>query len=163
MRVRAATVGDLPFLTEMILEAGFWRPDRPRPLLQEAVTRPDLAAWLHDWGRRDGDTGVVAVNDAGHAVGAAWYRLWTADNHAYGFIAPEIPELAIAVAPAHRGNGIGRTLLTELVACAERAGAPAISLSVEKANPARRLYRSLGFTVHTEDPVAYTMIRPLNA
>jgi len=28
-------------------------------------------------------------------MGAAWYRFWGPEQHSYGYIAPQIPELAL--------------------------------------------------------------------
>ncbi|GAB2979431.1 ribosomal protein S18-alanine N-acetyltransferase [Frigoribacterium salinisoli] len=52
----------------------------------------------------------------------------------------------IAVAPEARGHGLGRTLLTQLVAEARRRGAREVFLEVRADNPvAQGLYDSLGF------------------
>jgi ribosomal protein S18 acetylase RimI-like enzyme len=51
----------------------------------------------------------------------------------------------MGVAPAHRGRGIGRGLLRTIASRAQDAGIRAISLSVEKDNPAVALYTSAGF------------------
>ena len=47
--------------------------------------------------------------------------------------------------PDHRNTGIGTSLLTELLAEAERAKKP-VRIHVEQFNPARRLYDRLGFS-----------------
>ncbi|RSS56640.1 GNAT family N-acetyltransferase [Streptomyces sp. WAC01280] len=58
----------------------------------------------------------------------------------------------IAVAPGHRGAGIGTLLLREIAAVAAEAGCRRIRLDVIDVNPrARALYERHGFTaVHTE-------------
>lgn len=140
--LRPATARDLPWLRAMLLEAAFWRPG-PRPPPDRALARPDLARWVEGWGR-PGDTGVVAELD-GEPAGAAWYRLWTSEHHAYGFVDSETPELAIGVRADARGRGVGTALLTGLAARARSQGHPRLSLSVERENPALRLYRRLGF------------------
>lgn len=65
----------------------------------------------------------------------------------------------IAIAPAHRGKGIGTAVLEELI---EDAPVP-LQLSVLRANPrARALYERLGFQVISEDDERLRMsIRPL--
>ncbi len=50
----------------------------------------------------------------------------------------------IALMPEWRGHGIGRTILTQLLADAQAAGRN-VSLHVEKFNPALKLYYDLGF------------------
>ena len=52
----------------------------------------------------------------------------------------------IQLAPELQGQGIGRALIEELCAEARAAGAT-LTLHVLHANPARRLYESLGFRV----------------
>ena len=67
----------------------------------------------------------------------------------YGYVDDETPELAIAVLPDHRGRGLGRRLLRELLdAAGGRFGA--VSLSVRAENPAWRLYERTGFRVAVE-------------
>jgi ribosomal protein S18 acetylase RimI-like enzyme len=56
-----------------------------------------------------------------------------------------IPELTIAVVPSRRGRGFGEELLAGLLERARQEGYEALSLSVEKENPALRLYERFGF------------------
>jgi len=78
------------------------------------------------------------------AIGSAWLRLWSEDNAGFGYVAPDIPELAIAVLPEYRDNGIGTTLLKQVLRSAEGLF-PAVCLSVRSDNPVVRLYQRLGF------------------
>lgn len=52
--------------------------------------------------------------------------------------------LDIALVPAARGRGIGEMLLRRVMTRANASGQP-VTLQVEAANPARRLYARLGF------------------
>jgi ribosomal protein S18 acetylase RimI-like enzyme len=63
----------------------------------------------------------------------------------------------IALLPAHRGKGLGAPLLRDLMDEAAAAG-KAVSIHVEKLNPAMRLYRRLGF-VTEEDKGVYDLMR----
>ena len=63
----------------------------------------------------------------------------------------------IAFLPAHRGHGLGGALLRDLTDEAAAAG-KAVSIHVEKYNPAMRLYRRLGFTTE-EDKGVYDLMR----
>jgi ribosomal protein S18 acetylase RimI-like enzyme len=75
-----------------------------------------------------------------------------------------VPELAVATAPDRRGTGLGGLLLRELVAAAARAGAPGLSLSVHRDNPALRLYERHGFVRVGQLGESHTMLRePLGA
>jgi ribosomal protein S18 acetylase RimI-like enzyme len=51
----------------------------------------------------------------------------------------------IALLPRWRGQGIGTMLLQGIKSAAVEAGTPAVRLSVDIRNPARRLYQRLGF------------------
>ena len=69
-----------------------------------------------------------------------------------GYAGDDIPELGMGVVAAWRGRGVGRTLMRSLLDAARAAGIAAVSLSVERANPAVRLYESEGFrTVESVD------------
>jgi ribosomal protein S18 acetylase RimI-like enzyme len=62
----------------------------------------------------------------------------------------------IALLPAWRGRGLGTALIETLFAEARVAGKE-VSISVEKYNPAQRLYRRLGFRPYAEDDVYWFM------
>jgi GNAT superfamily N-acetyltransferase len=112
--LRLATPADLGFMREMLYEAVCWRPNGPRPPIDDVLAVPELAKVLAGWGR-DGDTAVIAELDDGTLAGAAWYRLWTSEDHSYGFVDAETPELGIAVRPDARQKGIGTALLESLL------------------------------------------------
>ena len=76
-----------------------------------------------------------------------------------GFVAADVPELAIAVVAARRHEGIGRRLLVELIDAGVAQGHPALSLTVAEANPARGLYESVGFVDVEKHGSSWTMIR----
>ena len=63
----------------------------------------------------------------------------------------------IAFLPEHRGKGFGEALLRDLL---DEAGAcgKAVTIHVEKFNPAMRLYRRLGFSIE-EDKGVYDLMR----
>src|ERR1700751_3332813 len=145
----------------MLRHAYYWRagawpqsgggpapPDggRAGPAVQRYVER----------GGRPGATALVAIVDF-QPVGAAWYRLFKADNPGYGFIDEETPELSIAVVPSKRGTGLGSELLEALMVRGRHDGFDAVSLSVEKDTPAVALYERHGFRRVREDDGAYTM------
>lgn len=158
--IRAATADDLPFLWDMLFEAAFttdearaaWRRDPQRPA--------ELVKYLDGWGRA-GDAGVVAVAADGVPIGAAWYRLFTADDRGDGIMAERgVPELAIAVAAEHRGRGIGGELFSALAVRARGDGYQRLMLSVDPANVgAVRVYERAGYVlVETEDPARGTSL-----
>jgi ribosomal protein S18 acetylase RimI-like enzyme len=157
IRYRPAAAKDFPFLATMLGEAAVWRPDKPTPTADQVLADPRYAMYLTGW-PRPGDLGVVAEQDG--PVGAAWYRTFTETSHGHGFVADDVPELAIAVVASRRQMGIGRRLLVELIEAGTAAGHPALSLSVNEGNPARELYASLGFVDVSKRERTWTMVRP---
>lgn len=63
----------------------------------------------------------------------------------------------IAFLPAHRSKGLGEALLRDVLDEAA-AGGKAVTIYVEKFNPAMRLYRRLGFRTE-EDKGVYDLMR----
>ena len=160
--VRAATRDDAGFLAEMLVVAWLWRPDAPVRTVRDALAKPDLAHYVEGW-PRPGDLGVVAQTHEGTRLGAAWLRLFPAADPAYGYVDDATPELSIGVRADARGAGVGRALMVGLLDAARVAGVPAVSLSVEADNPARRLYEQLGFlrVAGTDDaPVMLLRLAP---
>ena len=142
--IRRAGPHDVRFLRDMLHHAFYWREsgagDDEQPVYR----------YVQAWGRK-GDAGVIAL-DQGFPVGAAWYRLFKDSAPGYGFVDEQTPELAIAVVPSRRGRGIGEELLRALLDRARTDGFSAISLSVERDNPSRKLYERFGFReVRAED------------
>jgi len=156
MEIRAGTAADIPFLEQMLFEAFFWNGDTPRPVFAMFREQPEFSTLLAQWGRA-GDRARIA-SAKGAPIGAAWFRLWTPENHSYGFVDALTPELGLAVAATHRGKGVGRALLQALVRLARDDGYPALSLSVSPDNPARRLYESEGFRRVGESGTSWTYL-----
>jgi ribosomal protein S18 acetylase RimI-like enzyme len=147
--IRPAVASDQSFITEMQY-AAFFVPPGGAPFPRSILDDPAIVKYHRDFGSRPGDVGVVALDDAGRRLGAAWVRL----VEGYGFVDRETPELGIAVVDGVRGQGIGTALLEELL-----ARVPRCSLSVDRRNPAMRLYERLGFEAVTDDGDAVTMLR----
>jgi ribosomal protein S18 acetylase RimI-like enzyme len=128
---------DVPFLRDMLRHAYYWRWGTP-----EAEEIP-ASRYVEGFGR-PGDAAVIAL-DEGFPVGAAWYRIFRTGAPGYGFVDESTPELSIAVVPSRRGRGIGDELLSALIERARLEGYTALSLSVERENPALHLYERFGF------------------
>jgi GNAT superfamily N-acetyltransferase len=147
--LRPADRHDVRFLRDMLRHAYHWRiaEDEERPVYR----------YVQNWGR-PGDAGVVAM-EGPHAYGAAWYRLFTANEPGFGFVDERTPELTIAVVPSRRGKGAGRELLEALLEQAREDGHPAVSLSTGPAQ--RAYYEHFGFEPVRETPHAVTMVKRL--
>ncbi len=155
--VRVATAADVGFLRDMLFEA-LYVPPGSEPLPRSMIERPELAHYVDGFGRT-GDLGVIALNDA-TPIGAAWVRVLQGPDAGYGYVDDDTPELTVAVLPEWRGRGVGSRLLDDLIG---RVGSmfPAISLSVDPANPAVRLYERFGFAPVATSGTSITMRKPL--
>ncbi|MET8526886.1 GNAT family N-acetyltransferase [Micromonospora sp. NPDC005172] len=104
---------------------------------------------------------MIAVDPADRPVGASWCRHLTAADPGYGYVSDDIPELTLGVVEHWRNRGVGRALLRAVLSVAHDRGLRAVSLSVERANVAAKLYASEGFhTVESFDD-ADTMVTQL--
>ncbi|KQR45281.1 GNAT superfamily N-acetyltransferase [Microbacterium foliorum] len=154
--IRPAVQADGSFLGDMVVEAANWRSGGARPrheILTAVEHRRYVAGWM-----RPADAGFLAVDADGRPIGAAWYRMLSPDDAGFGFVGTAVPELIIGVQPIWRAHGVGRTLLRRLVVHAREQGHPRLSLSVERDNFARTLYRSEGFVVTDAGSVRDTMV-----
>ena len=140
---------DVRFLRDMLRHAYHWR-------VAEDTERP-VYRYVRNWGR-PGDAGVLAL-EGPHPYGAAWYRVFTADEPGFGFVDERTPELTIAVVPSHRGKGAGKELLEALLDRARTDGYEAVSLSTDRDQAA--WYERLGFETVGETPHAVTMLKRL--
>jgi ribosomal protein S18 acetylase RimI-like enzyme len=156
VRYREARAGDADFLARMLVMAAAWRSEGtadPAAVLADPAVAHYIAGWP-----RDGDLGIVAENARGDRLGGAWVRSFPADEPGHGYVAHDVPELSIAVDRAHRGRGVGGTLLRRTLSAAALRGDRRVSLSVEHDNPAIRLYLALGFRVVHSSATTATMI-----
>jgi GNAT superfamily N-acetyltransferase len=143
VQIRPARAADSDFLLDMLVTACNWTGET-RINRSQIAADPHLSNYVTGWPRL-GDYGVVAEDENGTRVGAAWARIFTTDHPGYGFVAEGIPEISMAVLAGHRGRGIGRTLIATLIQQGREAAWPALSLSVEDGNRVASFYRELGF------------------
>ncbi len=155
LTLRPAVAADDAFLTEMLVAAAFWRPDGPGGSRDDVLRSPELAHYVSGW-PRPGDLGVVAESE--QPVGAAWLRFFTASEPGYGFVDVDTPEVSMGVVRPWRGRGVGTQLLEGLISAARDVGLPALSLSVEPDNFARRLYERSGFRHVGQNGGSLTML-----
>lgn len=147
LALRSISDDDIPALWEMLTYAATMSGDVAGDVAA-AQADPFLRKYVEGWGRV-GDVGVAAVDPNGAVVGAAWVRLLHHSYYARDYAAENIPELAIGLRPALRGQGEGSRLMAGLIdAC--RGHFPAIVLSVRRSNRAVHLYERLGFATVQE-------------
>jgi ribosomal protein S18 acetylase RimI-like enzyme len=140
--IRLAEPDDEVFLWDMGWEATAV-DDGMRALGREAALAiPHVRRYLDGWGR-PGDAAVVAVD--GLSLGAAWNRLFPGEDPGWGFMATDVPEISIGVAAEARARGVASALLDAFLTLAREQGYRAVSLSIDRQNPARRLYERTGF------------------
>jgi ribosomal protein S18 acetylase RimI-like enzyme len=89
----------------------------------------------------------LVTSHAGEDVGRLYIERWPTQHRL----------IDITFLPEHRGKGFGEALLRDLMDEAATVN-KAVSIHVEKLNPAMRLYRRLGFTVE-EDKGVYDLMR----
>ncbi|MEU8155286.1 GNAT family N-acetyltransferase [Micromonospora sp. NPDC048986] len=159
--IRAATSADFEFLVDMLVEAVNWLPERNWSR-EQILANPALAHYVTGWMQPD-DFGLVAVDRADRSVGAAWCRYLTAADPGYGYVSDDVPELTIGVVEAWRGRGVGRLLLRAVLDAARERGIRTVSLSVERANFAARLYAAEGFRTVESFEDADTMVAEIGA
>lgn len=159
-RIRLAEEGDLPFLWDMLfasLYAGEGTEPFDRSILEESFMRK----YVEGWGR-EGDFGVIAEAPDGVPLGSATARYFNADNRGFGYVAPDVPELGMALLPGSRGMGIGTALMQHLLGGLRDRGAQRVSLSVDPHNEAAmKLYRRFGFQEAGWEGTSITMVAAL--
>jgi len=160
-RIRIGTVGDLPFLKKMLYEAVFWDPVVKRLSMDKFFAIPDIAKISYQWDKRSGDFSLIAVDEQKKSIGAVWYRFWKAENHSYGYVDDNIPELGMAVIKDYRGKGIGTELVNKICYHARKLGIEKISLSVDPNNFALKLYQKFGFIKVSESGTSWTLVKKL--
>jgi ribosomal protein S18 acetylase RimI-like enzyme len=148
--VRRGTAQDVRFLRDMLHHAYYWKERQP----DEGPGPVQL--YVKAWGR-PGDAAFIALLD-GFPVGAAWYRLFRQSAPGYGFVDESTPELAVAVVPNARGQGVGNALLGALLERAREDGYDGLSLAVDRHNKgAIAFYEQLGFEQVGETPQSLTL------
>ena len=79
----------------------------------------------------------------------------------YGHVDDETPSLAISLYKEYRGLGIGTAMMKEILALLKSHGYKQVSLSVQKANYAAKMYQKIGFEIVRESEEEYIMVNYL--
>lgn len=106
IELRPATSGDGVHIIRALFAAWQWRHPWDEMSFQQHLASKSPDSYVDDFGRRDGDAGVIAedrTTSGRQFAGAAWYRFFTVDAHRAGFVAEDMLELVIAVEEGYRG------------------------------------------------------------
>ena len=150
--IREIRSEEIPLLNDFLYEAIFIPEGVPAPP-RSIIENEDLQVYVRDFGKKADDRCLVAKVD-GKVVGAIWTRIM----NDYGHVADGVPSLAVSVYKDYRHQGIGTELLREMLLLLRRDGYPQVSLSVQKANYAFRMYRKAGFEVLKETNEDFLMV-----
>ena len=149
--IRPLRLEEITMLRDFLYEAIYLPEGTPSPP-RSVMDLPELQVYIQNFGTRSDDHCLVAES-SDKVIGAVWVR----QMEDFGHVDDHTPSLAIALYQGFRGKGIGTRLLQEMIDLLHRKGYKQVSLSVQKANPAVRLYRRLGFETIRETEDEYIM------
>ena len=132
--IRSLQINEASLLRDFLYEAIFV-PEGMNAPPRNVVDLPELQVYIQ-------------------VLGAVWVRLM----NDYGHVDDQTPSLVISLYAAYRGKGIGTELLRAMLSLLYSEGYKKVSLSVQKANPAARLYERLGFKTVRETDEEYVMV-----
>lgn len=145
---RPITDADLPFLARVYastraeeLDVTDWSDEHKAAFL-EAQFQAQHAHYQRYYPSAD----WLVTMRGGEDIGRLYLERWPTQHRI----------IDIAFLPEHRGKGLGEALLRDLMDEAAACG-KAVSIHVEKFNPAMRLYRRLGFAT-VEDKGVYDLM-----
>ncbi len=153
--IREIQKQEYPLLNNFLYEAIFV-PEGMEPPPKSILTSPELQVYIEHFGESEDDRGLVAEVD-GKIVGAVWVRIM----NDYGHIDKETPSLAISLYKEYRSAGIGTAMMKKILALLKSSGYKQVSLSVQKANYAAKLYLKTGFEIIREKEDEYIMVNCL--
>ena len=153
--IREIKEQEYPLLDNFLYEAIFI-PESIEPPPKTIITSPELQVYVERFGELKDDWGLVAEVD-GKIVGAVWVRIM----NDYGHIDNETPSLAISLYKEYRDFGIGTAMMNKILALLRSHGYSRVSLSVQKANYAVKMYLKTGFEIVRENEEEYIMVNYL--
>lgn len=152
MKIRPIIYSEYIFLDDFLYDAIFI-PEGVTPPEKSIIQQPELQKYIADFGKDKGDYCLVAEVDKA-LVGAVWVRIM--DD--YGHVDDDTPSLSISVKSPYRQKGIGTALMKEMLPLLKSEGFQQVSLSVQKANYASKMYLKLGFEIIKTNEEDYIMI-----
>ncbi|NTU72251.1 MAG: GNAT family N-acetyltransferase [Coriobacteriia bacterium] len=148
-------------LLKEFLYLAVYQSDHLQPIPRSVIDEPRVRIYVDAFGESADDIGLVAQAD-GQVIGVAWARVLDGEPRGYGYVDSATPEIAISLLPSYRGRGIGTRLLRNLLSGLAVAGYARTSLSVDRDNPASRLYARMGFEIIAEQDEDLLMVRQLS-
>ena len=153
--IRNIRKSEIGLLKDFLYEAVFV-PEGVESPPRDIVERPELRVYTDDFGTREGDNCLVAEH-GGRVVGSVWTRIM--DD--YGHVDDETPSCAVSLYKEYRGQGIGSQLMMKMLDLLRQKGYKKVSLSVQKANYAVKMYEKAGFKTVDENEEEYIMTAEL--
>ena len=150
--IREMQKQEYPLLDNFLYEAIFI-PEGIEPPPKTIIASPELQVYVAHFGESEDDWGLVAEVD-GKIIGAVWSRIM----NDYGHIDDKTPSLAISLYKEYRGFGIGTAMMKEILTLLKSHGYSRVSLSVQKANYAAKMYLKIGFEIVRENEEEYIMV-----
>ena len=150
--IREMQKQEYPLLDNFLYEAIFV-PEGIESPPKTIITSPELQVYVEHFGESKDDLGLTAEVD-GKIVGAVWVRIM----NDYGHIDDKTPSLAISLYKEYRSFGIGTAMMKEILTLLKSHGYSRVSLSVQKANYATKMYLKIGFDIVKENEKEYIMV-----
>lgn len=150
--IRKIQKQEYPLLDNFLYEAIFI-PEGIEPPPKSIISSPELQIYVKHFGESKDDWGLAAEVD-GKIIGAVWVRIM----NDYGHIDDETPSLAISLYKEYRGFSIGTAMMKEILTLLKSHGYSRVSLSVQKANYATKMYLKIGFEIVKENEEEYIMV-----
>lgn len=144
-QIRPIREAEIPQLKYFLYNAIFIPEGIAAPPM-EIVEDESLQIYIRNFGQEPDDRCLVAVAQ-NRVVGAIWSRIM----NDYGHIADDTPSIAISLYKEYRNQGIGTALLQQMLCLLKADGYKSVSLSVQKANYAMKMYQKAGFQVISDD------------
>ena len=126
---------EIPLLKDFLYEAIFIPEGAVAPP-RDIIDDYNLQVYIRDFGKSSDDYCLVAEAD-------------------------DIPSIAISLYKEYRNQGIGSVLLKQMLDLLKSEGYKSVSLSVQKANYAMRMYQKAGFIALSDDGEEVIMQCPL--
>ena len=150
--IRTMKKQEFPLLEDFLYEAIFISEGMEVPP-RSVISLPELQTYIKDFGLLKDDFALVAEIEK-QIVGAVWVRI----INDYGHIDSSTPSLAISLYKDYRKHGICIAMMKEMLNLLRNHGYKSVSLSVQKANYAAKMYQKLGFKIVNENKDEWIMI-----